>query len=48
MYTDVSEYLDWILDKTGLDASIIDLIYNKTQPGQNNHPNNQGNMFANI
>nr|XP_023016092.1 proclotting enzyme-like [Leptinotarsa decemlineata] len=30
MYTDVSEYLDWIEEKTGLDAGIINAIYNKT------------------
>ncbi|CAH1119191.1 unnamed protein product [Phaedon cochleariae] len=30
MYTDVSKYLDWIQEKSGLDAGIVNLIYNKT------------------
>ncbi|XP_018573675.1 proclotting enzyme-like [Anoplophora glabripennis] len=29
VYTDVSKYLDWIQDKSGLDAGIVSLIYNK-------------------
>ncbi|KAJ8921473.1 hypothetical protein NQ315_003091 [Exocentrus adspersus] len=30
LYTDVSQYLDWIQEKSGLDAGIVNLIYNKT------------------
>ncbi|KAJ8960533.1 hypothetical protein NQ318_013821 [Aromia moschata] len=30
MYTDVSQYLDWIEDKSGLDAAIVNLIYTRT------------------
>lgn len=29
VYTDVSQYLDWIQEKSGLDAGIVSLIYNK-------------------
>nr|CAI5818330.1 unnamed protein product [Callosobruchus analis] len=32
IYTDVSKYLGWIQEKSGLDAGVVNLIYNSTSP----------------